>query len=548
MATRTQEHGGLKQPLCPYLTRFDAKQSRTTPVDYPSFENHCLALDGESALLLTDQATFCLSGSYHLCDRFMAIHLEDQPAAQPTFSRGSASTAATMPEQEQWTHTLPQQDLGPDLLYHPSRQVWTWAGAAVIFAFVLLIGGSLAAYTGWQLVLQGQLLARASQPGQINTLNAPTVLTTPAFLVVTATDPQSAASTSPANAQPINGEQMPSGSQDSPPGTNQNAQAFPEAVTPTPIAVIPPASGAGTLQQPPLPTAAPANILLPTTISGPTPEPVINVLQEIPTRRPTPEFALPTSTPVPLEPTATPSATPTLAILGTPIVIFGADESAVPPEECTKIRWRVQNVREVYYENQAALGEGSEEECIKDEADTYALTVVFGDGQTKIFTTTVNVLWPTPTPSLTPSFTPEPIVTQTWTPVPPTETPTPQVFYAVSLAVNGENPQSCVAGTTCEVAVLVTNLGDRPDNLGVEFLERGSDSVWLCRQDGQCADQKLSLTNVGQGNTVFVLLRLTLPADSAGSSFTYMLRAVSDGSQGTVTSEAVTVKIGSQSP
>lgn len=539
MATRNNEHGGRKQPLCPYLTRFDAQQNRTTPVDYPSFENHCLALDGENGLPLTDQATFCLSGSYSLCDRFVAIQLEEDG---PTLTGFDAQP-------------LPLPDLAPNAFYRPSRQVWSWAGAAIIFAFVLLVGGTLAAYTGWQLVLQGQLLARNTQPGQINTLsNAPTVITTPVFLVVTASSPQLAAATPAPQAVAQVAVQ----------GANQNAQAFPEAVTPTPIAVLPPAGegatqpaanqspGESVPQQAAPPTAIPtqplANILLPTVAGEAPPAPLINVLQEIPTRRPTPEFALPTSTPVPLDPTATPSATPTLAILGTPVVIFGPDESAVPPNECTNIRWHVQNVREVYYENQAAFGDGVKEACIKEEANTYALTVIFGDGQTKIFTTTLNVLWPTATPTLTPSFTPEPIFTETWTPEPPTATPTPNVFYAVSLRINGGNRQPCVVGTTCEAAVLVTNLGDHPDNLTVEFIQRGSDSAWLCRQDGQCADQKLALTNVGQGNTVFVVLRQTIPTENLSPLFTHLLRVSSNGSQGTVTSETVTVEFESKAP
>lgn len=566
MAIRNRKRDLSTPPLCPYLTRFDAQQNKATPADYPSFENHCLAVEGEIALPLTDQATFCLSGSYRLCDRFAAIHFEEQPAPPASLppeglpAGGSVGSAAPG-DDDLWTQPLPLNDPEADWLYRPNRRGWTWAGAAAIFAVVLLFGGGLAAYTGWQLVLQGQMLARANQPSQINTLNiVPTPMPTPAYVVVIATNPPAADT---ASAQPAPGEQAPAVAQAGTPGDPQNGQAFPEAVTPTPIVVAPPAAdsqpvagqsaeesvgGESVSQQQAALPATPANILLPTAAIVATPEAVINVLQEVPTRRPTPVFDLPTSTPVPLEPTATATATPTPPILGTPVVIFGPDESAVPPGECTNIRWHVVNVREVYYENQAAFGDGVKEECIDDEADSYALTVIFGDGQTQIFTTTVGVLWPTPTPSLTPSFTPEPIYTETWTPEPPTATPTPNVFYAVALRINGGNRQPCPAGTECEIAVLVTNQGDRPDNLVVEFLQRGSDSAWLCRQDGQCADQRLALTNVGQGNTAFVTLRLTVPADSAGTVFTYVLRAISDGSQGTVTSDTVTVEVESQSP
>lgn len=561
MATRTRERGISKQPLCPYLTRFDAQQNKTTPADYPSFENHCLAVEGEVALPLTDQATFCLSGSYRLCDRFVAIHVEEQMAAASLPPEGmlgeGVAGGAMLGDDELWAHPLPRYATEADWLHRPTRRGWTWAGAVAVFALVLLFGGGLAAYTGWQLVLQGQLLARANQPSQISTLPVePTSVPTPAYVVVIATSP-AAADTPAAGSAP--GEQTPAVAQAGAPDAAQLTPAFPEAVTPTPIIVAPPvANGQPVTTQPagesaspemvPQQQAAPpTNLLLPTAVVA-TPAAVINVLQEVPTRRPTPVFELPTSTPVPLEPTATATETPTPPILGTPVVIFGPDDSAVPPGECTNIRWHVVNVREVYYENQAAFGDGVKEECIDDEADSYALTVIFGDGQSKIFTTTVGVLWPTPTPSLTPSFTPEPMYTETWTPEPPTATPTPNVYYAVSLQVNGGNRQPCPAGTECEIAVLVTNQGDRPDNLTVEFLQRGSASAWLCRQDGQCADQRLALTNVGQGNTVFVTLRLTVPADSAGTVFTYVLRAVSDGSQGTVISDAVTVEVESQSP
>lgn len=276
---------------------------------------------------------------------------------------------------------------------------------------------------------------------------------------------------------------------------------------------------------------------------------MINVLQEVPTRRPTPEFEIPTSTPVALEATLPPpTATPTLAILGTPVVVFAPDQAAVPPGECTKVRWHVVNVREVYYENQPAFGDGAEEECISDETDTYALTVIFGDGQTHIYTTTLNVLWPTATPTLTPSFTPEPPATPTWTPEPPTPTPTLSVIYAVALSINGNNRQSCTAGATCEVGVLVTNMGDQADTLSVEFLQRDSAGGWLCRQDGVCAEQKLTMNSVGPGNTAFTVLRVTLPAESAGSVFTYVLRGISEGSQGAMASGAVTIEMESQAP
>ena len=91
-------------------------------------------------------------------------------------------------------------------------------------------------------------------------------------------------------------------------------------------------------------------------------------------------------------------------------------------------------------------------------------------------------------------------------------------------------------------------MGDSPDTLSVEFLQRDSANAWLCRQDGVCAEQKLTISSVGPGNTAFLVLRASLPAESVGTVFTYVLRGISDGSQGAMTSEAVTVEFESQTP
>ena len=556
MATRNTEpnaaRGPVRQPSCPYLARFDAHDKRVAPVDYPSFENHCLAVEGEASLLLTDQATFCLAGSYRLCDRFQLVHLEEE----------TPTPARPLPQQQQQTPTPTfvadafVEELGPQPLfqeratawsYRPTRQIWTWASAAVIFAAVLLTGGGVAAYIGWELALQGGLLERADPTGQIDTLaNAIPAVETPAFVVVTAT--------SEAQPAPVVVAPPPADAAVQP---NENSQSFPEAVTATPLVVTAPDSAANpppaenappaAILQPTLtPTPVPPrNLVLPDAASNAVPTALINVLEAVPTRRPTPPFeAMPTDTPAPL----TPTITPTLAILGTPVVVFAPDDPAVPPGECTRVRWHVANVREVYYENLPSLGDGSSEECIDKEANTYALRIVLGDGQTKIYTTTLNVLWPTPTPTLTPSFTPEPAATETWTPEAPTATPTPNVIRAVALQIKGDSRRSCTAGTDCTIDILVTNMGDQPDTLSVEFLQKGNAAAWLCRQDGVCAEQKLTVSNVGPSNTVFLTLQVTLPADSADTSFTYMLRGISDGSQGTMTSEAVTIEVASQAP
>ena len=552
MATRSTnpnpERSSVRQPLCPYLARFDAQERQVAPVDYPSFENHCRAVEGELSLLLTDQATFCLSGSYRLCDRFQLIHLEEEPgeatAPLPRRAPTPAPVTETRPE-ETWGQPLfPEKEAA--WAYRPSQQIWAWASAAVIFAAVLFTGGAVAAYVGWELALQGGLLTRNNAAAPIDTIASVANLPpTPAFVVVTA-----------ASEAPTPVVVTPTTAEGAPP--SDNSQVYPEAVTPTPIVLSVPntvADSPSAANSPPAvvlqPTftetpVPPRNLILPDAATDATPTVFINVLQELPTpptRRPTPPFeTLPTDTTLP----PTPTTTPTLAILGTPVVVFGPDESAVPPGDCTRVRWHVVNVREIYYENLPSLGDGSREECIDKEPNTYALRIVLADGQTKIYTTTLNVLWPTPTPTFTPSFTPEPAATETWTPQAPTATPTPNVIYAVSLRIDGDAHQRCPAGTDCTVGVLVTNMGDHPDTLSVEFLEKGAATARLCRQDGVCGEQKLTISNVGPNNTAFLLLRVSLPGDSAGAVFPYVLRGISDGSQGAMTSEAVTVEVESQ--
>ncbi|MEZ4583672.1 MAG: hypothetical protein R3A10_18905 [Caldilineaceae bacterium] len=78
---------------------------------------------------------------------------------------------------------------------------------------------------------------------------------------------------------------------------------------------------------------------------------------------PTPTFEIPTSTPVPNEPTTT--ATPTLEARRWSSSV---DSRQLMEDECTLVRWNVQNVREVYYEGLGVSGQGSHEECISDDS------------------------------------------------------------------------------------------------------------------------------------------------------------------------------------
>ncbi|MEZ4716237.1 MAG: hypothetical protein R2851_09135 [Caldilineaceae bacterium] len=63
--------------VCPFLGTLDETYKRGPHVDYPSFENRCLAVDeyGEDeacVVMLSDQATFCLSSGHALCPRYQA--------------------------------------------------------------------------------------------------------------------------------------------------------------------------------------------------------------------------------------------------------------------------------------------------------------------------------------------------------------------------------------------------------------------------------------------------------------------------------------------
>lgn len=614
----------MTKRYCPYLTNWDAQGRTTPPIDYPSFENHCLGLHDGDSLLLADQATFCLSGSHALCPLYSALQAmepreSEQPATsfqRPTYQQrntetarvpttapfipytpspqtpsAASATASTVTADDQpwqathmggtnrgqmddmetmaetaWAaadedvdtaHPMPLLGERWEKWLPSSNRWWTWASAVMLFVTVIVVGGLFAAYAGWQLALDQLATARA---GQVSTLaNAPIEQAVqPVWLVMTAT-PESAppaATSAPVVIEPRTGQVIkpgPDSGDHALAPTNNEELDYPAAVTPTPIVLVPlPTTNTSNNstsppEQPPasenqviLPTATPASIALPPADATATPVPVINVQVAVPTRRPTPEFDIPTSTPEPPQPTATNTVAP---ILGTPVVVFAPDESAVPPGECTKVRWHVENVREVYYENLPAFGDGNKEECLEDERDTYALTVIFGDGQTKIYTTTVGIVWPTPTPSVTPSYTPEIEPTETWTPLPPTATPTPNVVYGTTLSINSDNPARCNAGETCTIGVLATNTGDTLDTLAIELVANGTWPAMLCSQVGTCGSPRLVVANVGPANTVFVDLQITVPGDAQGQSTGYAVRSVSDGSSGAISSQVSEITI-----
>lgn len=497
---------------CPYLGSVNARDEPDLPVEYPSFENRCLAAGPGESILLTDQATFCLSGGHRYCPRFRR--------AAPAEATGVAGEPFA-PAGDDLADPLADADLFPDPEAEPEGRPWTWLGAALIFAVSLLCGGAFAAYVGWQLVnsnlLAGELFRLPSEPGRVDTLASGPVQALPQiYLVVTATgEPPANPAASPL--PPVPPTLGQGGNVPGDPGP-----AFPPAVTPTPT--LDPALAA--------PTGSPT--------------PLVDVQLPVPTRRPTPIVVIAFDTPTPGDlpsPTPSPTATP---VLGPPVVHFAPEETELPPGKCTYVTWDVENVRAVYYENLGVDGHGRKEECIKDRDGHYNLMVVFPDGSSRVYTATVRLLPPTPTPTDTPTFTPEPQLTPTWTPTVPTATPTPVIRYGVALAVDDGTRHTCDTGSACQIGVLVTNTGDTMDNLVALLMRPGPWPSRFCRLDGVCAGDRLVLVNVGPGNTAYIHFVVDVPADAGTQTVTFELRAESEGSQGSAVTEVQAVEISTQ--
>ncbi len=270
--------------------------------------------------------------------------------------------------------------------------------------------------------------------------------------------------------------------------------------------------------------------------------PAINMLVQIPTRRPTPVLDLAITVPTVPEATAVQSPTP-MPPVGTPAVVFAADDEELESGKCTRVSWHVENVRAVYYENLGVDGHGEEEECIRDKPGDYTLTVVLPNGSTQYYTVTVGLILPTATP--TPTATRPPIVepTATWTPSIPTETPTPDMQYGVLLSVEDGPERNCSSGEICTIDLRVTNTSLGLDDISIQFLQSERWDARLCRLDGVCSDRKLTLASVGPGNTALVILSVDVPDQGAGDSASYTVQAISEGSGGEAGSDAVTITI-----
>lgn len=88
-----------------------------------------------------------------------------------------------------------------------------------------------------------------------------------------------------------------------------------------------------------------------------------------------------------------PTATPTPAVTATPTVLieFWANKGTITKGECVTLSWRVQGIKEVYFQGQGVVGEQSVERC-PEETTTYHLRVVLMDDteDNRYITITVN--------------------------------------------------------------------------------------------------------------------------------------------------------------
>jgi len=184
----------------------DADYNRGPHMDYPSFENICMSMDDDgNALLLTDQATYCLSSGHIYCPRYRATRAAPLPNDGPPVARRRyTEQAGQIPE---WNDTdfdwQPDNNVNHQSGSHSGHQFknrfdnqldgqfyregaswnrsqtdgllddayldefdeepitpidlggrWVWLSGGMLFLAMLLCGGMLSIYTGWDMVSQ----------------------------------------------------------------------------------------------------------------------------------------------------------------------------------------------------------------------------------------------------------------------------------------------------------------------------------------------------------------------------------------------------------
>jgi len=510
----------MTQPICPHLGAVDTDDNRCDAAAYPSFENRCFVvhlidpaedgLESGAQLLFRDQATYCLGESYRFCPRFRLVQ------------RG----ASTFAPQEDDPVAL---ELAEDFAFEeapqgPSR-LGMWVGVASLLLVIFLCGGSLAAYAGWQLVGRGIVTLSQRVDSQRTNTDAGQVI----LLVTSTPEPMTP------GAPLVVVTALP---------TPTPTFNFPQAVTATPesgglvgplVITTPTPQGQENSDPlaPELATAVAGALVI--TQPGDTPP--------TPTRRPTPLFDVPTSTPgVPVVGGA--QATPTPVLLEAKITFRSANESVLPGA-CTILYWDVENVRAVFLDGMGVAGRGEKEVCVRWASQTYTLTALKLDGSQELRTVTVILVPHTVTPTITPTGTPVLTPTPTWTPMgTPSATPIPP-SYGVQVTVDGGNQKQCVPGQSCEVSLLVENTGSLADEMFINLGKSGPWSAVICRDDGTCADTALSV-GIGPGDQRMLTLRADVPGDASGQNYTFQVEAVSGNSGRTVSSGQVAVTLRAQ--
>ena len=82
-----------------------------------------------------------------------------------------------------------------------------------------------------------------------------------------------------------------------------------------------------------------------------------------------------------------------------PSINFWVDNGTINAGQCTNVRWDVQNVREVFLDNQGVAGQGAQQVC-PGGTTTYTLRVVRQDGGEETRQVTVNVVNQQPGPTI----------------------------------------------------------------------------------------------------------------------------------------------------
>ncbi|MBN1563102.1 MAG: PD40 domain-containing protein [Anaerolineae bacterium] len=86
-----------------------------------------------------------------------------------------------------------------------------------------------------------------------------------------------------------------------------------------------------------------------------------------------------------------PTPTPTPTIPPEPTILFYASDGTINEGECVTLYWHVEYIKEVYYQGEGVVGQGSRQEC-PTETTTYTLRVVKLDGSIKEYYFTVTVI------------------------------------------------------------------------------------------------------------------------------------------------------------